>query len=256
MELANTVALVTGGAGGLGEAAVRRLTERGAHVVIADLADERGEKLAADLGAQARYCRTDVLDDASVQAAIAAAQEAGDLRTVVIAHGGFGANGRIVARDGSPLGLDGWNKTISLYLTGTFNVLRLTAAAISATEPDADGQRGVVIATTSIAAYEGQIGQASYAAAKAGVAGLVLVAARDLSAVGVRVVGIAPGTMGTPIMESVGPERLAKFAENIPFPKRLGRPDEYGKLAVSIAENDYLNGEVIRLDGAQRFTPK
>src|SRR5690606_3348047 len=150
----------------------------------------------------------------------------------------------------------GFSKTIDLYLTGTYNVLRLAAAGIGAADPDEDGQRGAVVMTASIAAFEGQIGQSAYAAAKAGVVGLTLVAARDLGALGIRVVTIAPGTMRTPIMESVGEEALARFGAAVPHPRRLGRPDEYAGLVRHVIENDYLNGEVIRLDGAQRFQPK
>jgi NAD(P)-dependent dehydrogenase (short-subunit alcohol dehydrogenase family) len=256
LELANSVVLVTGGAGGLGEAAARRVSAAGASVVIADIADERAEKLAADLGEKAVYARTDVTDEASVGAAVARAQELGAFRYAVIAHGGFGVAEKVVKRGGEPASLAGFTKTIDLYLTGTYNVLRIAAAAIATNEPDADGQRGAVVATSSIAAYEGQIGQSAYAAAKAGVVGLTLVAARDLGSLGIRVVTIAPGTMRTPIMESVGEEALAKFAANVPNPRRLGRPEEYAALVQHALENSYLNGETIRLDGAQRFGPR
>jgi NAD(P)-dependent dehydrogenase (short-subunit alcohol dehydrogenase family) len=256
MNLADSVVLVTGGAGGLGEAAVRELAAAGATVVIADLADEKAEKLAADLGSRAKYVRTDVTDEDSVGAAVAAAEQLGTLRGAVIAHGGFGVAEKVVGRDGNPAALEGFTKTIDLYLTGTFNVLRLAAAAIAKTEPDPDGQRGAVVATASIAAFEGQIGQIAYAAAKAGVVGMTIAAARDLGSLGVRAVTIAPGTMRTPIMESVGEDALAKFTANIPNPRRLGKPEEYAALARHILENSYLNGETIRLDGAQRFAPR
>jgi NAD(P)-dependent dehydrogenase (short-subunit alcohol dehydrogenase family) len=256
VELADSVVLVTGGAGGLGEAAVRRLAAACASVIIADLADDRAEKLAADLGSKAVYARTDVTDEASVAAAVARAQQLGAFRYAVIAHGGFGAAEKIVKRDGEPASLAGFTKTIDLYLTGTYNVLRIAAAAIAKNEPDADGQRGAVVATSSIAAFEGQIGQSAYAAAKAGVAGLTLVAARDLGSLGIRVVTIAPGTMRTPIMESVGADALAKFAASVPNPRRLGKPEEYAALVQHVLENSYLNGETIRLDGAQRFGPR
>ena len=256
MELAGNAALVTGGAGGLGEAVVRALAAAGSPVVIADLADEKGEKLAAELGDTVRYVRTDVLDDDAVQRAVDAAGELGPLRFAVTSHGGFGVAEKVVQRDGSPAGLAGFKKTVDLYLTGTYNVLRLAAAAIARTEPGDEGERGAVVTTASIAAFEGQIGQSSYAAAKGGVVGLTLAAARDLSSVGIRVVCIAPGTMRTPIMESVGEEALAKFSANVPFPKRLGLPAEYADLAVHALRNSYLNGETIRLDGAQRFQPR
>ncbi|HEX4189466.1 MAG TPA: SDR family oxidoreductase [Marmoricola sp.] len=256
MEQAQTAAIVTGGAGGLGEATVRALVADGVAVVIADLADDRGQALAEELGASTTYVRTDVLDDASVGAAIEAAGRLGVLRKVVTAHGGFGVAEKIVQRDGSPADRAGFTKTVDLYLTGTYNVLRLTAAAIATGEPGTDGERGAIVTTASIAAYEGQIGQSAYAAAKAGVVGLTLAAARDLSSVGIRVVCIAPGTMRTPIMESVGAEMLEKFGQAVPFPKRLGHPAEYAALVVHALSNPYLNGEVIRLDGGQRFGPR
>jgi NAD(P)-dependent dehydrogenase (short-subunit alcohol dehydrogenase family) len=256
VELANSVVLVTGGAGGLGEATVRRLAATGASVVIADLADDRAAKLAEDLGSKAIYVPTDVTDETSVADAVAQAERIGPFRYAVIAHGGFGVAEKIVKRDGTPAELAGFTKTVDLYLTGTYNVLRISAAAIAKNEPDADGQRGAVVATSSIAAYEGQIGQSAYAAAKAGVVGLTLVAARDLGSLGIRVVTIAPGTMRTPIMESVGEEALVKFAASIPNPRRLGKPEEYAALVQHVLENSYLNGETIRLDGAQRFGPR
>jgi NAD(P)-dependent dehydrogenase (short-subunit alcohol dehydrogenase family) len=253
MELAKNVVLVTGGAGGLGEATVRAAIAAGASVVIADLNDEKGEKLAAELGTSTRYVRTNVLDDGSVNRAIAAAGELGTFRFAVAAHGGFGVAQRVVQRDGSPADMESFRKTVDLYLNGTYNLLRLAAAAIAKTEPNEDGERGAVVTTASIAAFEGQMGQSAYSAAKGGVVGLTLVAARDLGAVGVRVVCVAPGTMRTPIMESVGEDALAKFSAAVPFPRRLGHPSEYGALVVHILANSYLNGETIRLDGAQRF---
>ncbi|WP_288049561.1 SDR family oxidoreductase [Nocardia sp.] len=256
MGLANSVALVTGGAGGLGEAVVRRIVDAGGSVVIADLADDRAEKLADELGSKVGYVRTDVTDEASVRAAVEAAAELGTLRHAVIAHGGFGVAEKVVGRDGSPSGLDGFTKTVDLYLTGSYNVLRLAAAAMAENVLDEDGQRGAVVMTASIAAYEGQIGQLAYSAAKAGVVGMTIVAARDLGALGIRVCTVAPGTMRTPIMESVGEEALKAFAANIPNPRRLGKPDEYGALVQHILENPYLNGETIRIDGAQRFGPR
>ncbi|MGW0356729.1 3-hydroxy-2-methylbutyryl-CoA dehydrogenase [Nocardia sp. 852002-20019_SCH5090214] len=256
MNLADSVVLVTGGAGGLGEAVVREVAAAGAAVVIADLADEKAEKLAADLGSKVKYVRTDVTDEDSVRNAVAEAGKLGTFRYAVVAHGGFGVAEKVVGKDGNPASLTGFTKTIDLYLTGTYNVLRIAAAAIAGTEPDEDGQRGAIVATASIAAFEGQIGQIAYSAAKAGVVGMTIVAARDLGSLGIRVVTIAPGTMRTPIMESVGDEALAKFAANIPNPRRLGKPEEYGALARHILENAYLNGETIRLDGAQRFTPR
>jgi NAD(P)-dependent dehydrogenase (short-subunit alcohol dehydrogenase family) len=249
------VVLVTGGVGGLGAATVRQLHAAGAAVVIADVADDKGRELASELGNKAAYVHTDVLDDATIEAAFAEADELGTLRYVVIAHGGFGVAERILKKDGSPATLDGFKKTIDLYLTGTYNVLRLAAAKIAKLEPNERGERGAIVMTASIAGYEGQIGQSAYSSAKGGVIGLTLVAARDLSSVGIRVNTIAPGTIRTPLMEMAPAEMLAKFAETVPFPKRLGRPDEYASLAQHLLENTYINGEVVRMDGAQRFQP-
>ncbi|MDZ7881428.1 MAG: SDR family oxidoreductase [Mycobacterium sp.] len=257
MSLTGKVVLVTGGAGGLGEATVRQLHQAGASVVIADLADEKGEALAAELGKSVAYVHTDVLDDAAVTAALEKSGELGEFRYVVIAHGGFGVAEKIVNRDGEPATIDGFKKTIDLYLTGTYNVLRLAAARIAKSEPHTeDGERGAIVLTASIAGYEGQMGQSAYASAKGGVIGLTLVGARDLAAVGIRVNTIAPGTIRTPLMELFGEDGLQKFAAAIPFPKRLGKPAEYGLLAQHLLENTYINGEIVRMDGAQRFQPK
>jgi NAD(P)-dependent dehydrogenase (short-subunit alcohol dehydrogenase family) len=258
MELAGTVAVVSGGTGGLGEAAVRALHTAGARVVIMDVAEDRARKVAEDLGERARAHAADVLDSDAVTEAFRIAAEWGELRTVVVAHGGPGVAERVVGWSGQPAALENFIGTVQAYLTGTYNVLRLGAAAIMRSIPieDLDGARGVVITTASIAAYEGQIGQAAYAAAKGGVISLTLAAARDLAAIGVRVCCIAPGTMRTPAMEGLGNEVLSAFAASVPFPKRLGHPAEYGALARHLAENDYLNGEVVRLDGAQRFAPR
>lgn len=257
MQLAGKSAVVTGGAGGLGEAAVRALVDAGARVVIADLADDRGKALEDALDGAARYVSTDVTVEDSVQAAVDAAGELGPLRVAVVVHGGHVEAGRIVGRSG-PLSLDGYRRTLEHYLTGTFNVMRLAAAGMGATEPDAEGGRGVVITTASIAGLEGQTGQVAYAAAKAGVIGMTLPAARDLSVLGVRVCTIAPGTFYTPAFGAHFTEEQAseRFGQGIQFPARMGRPVEYGTLVRSIAENDYLNGEVIRIDGALRFPPK
>ena len=249
-------AIVSGGAGGLGEATVRRLHSEGLGVVIADLAADKGKALADELGSRATFVSTDVTSEESVNEAIEQANQLGRLRYAVVAHGGFGVAQRIVGRDGSPADLAGFTKTIDLYLNGTYNMARLVAASVAAAEAFEDGERGAVVLTASIAGYEGQIGQSAYAAAKAGVIGLTIAAARDLSSVGIRVNTIAPGTMKTPMMESVGEEALAKFAANVPFPKRLGTPDEFADAAVFLLTNGYVNGEVMRLDGAQRFAPR
>jgi NAD(P)-dependent dehydrogenase (short-subunit alcohol dehydrogenase family) len=256
MSFEGDVVLVTGGVGGLGAATVRKLHGSGAAVVIADVADDKGTALADELGNKAAYVHTDVLDDATIEAAFAKADELGTLRYVVIAHGGFGVAERLLKKDGTPAALEGFKKTIDLYLTGTYNVLRLAAAKIARLEPNEKGERGAVVMTASIAGYEGQIGQSAYSSAKGGVIGLTLVGARDLSSVGIRLNTIAPGTIRTPLMEMAPEEMLAKFAETVPFPKRLGRPDEYASLAQHLLENTYINGEVVRIDGAQRFQPR
>lgn len=258
MALAGTTVLVTGGTGGLGEAVVRRFHAAGANVVIMDVSADRAAKLADDLGSRAVTRIGDVLDSEAVQGAFHVAVELGELRTVVVAHGGPGVAERIVNRAGRPAPLENFVATTQAYLAGTYNVVRLGAAAMarSSSPAEPDGARGVIITTASIAAYEGQVGQAAYAVAKGGVVSLTLAAARDLASAGVRVCCIAPGTIRTPAMESLGEDALAAFGASVPFPKRLGKPQEYAALAQHIAENGYLNGEVIRLDGAQRFAPK
>ncbi|WP_405854924.1 SDR family oxidoreductase [Streptomyces sp. NBC_01515] len=253
MQISGSSAVVVGGAGGLGAATVRRLHAVGAKVVVADLADEKGKALEQELGV--RYVRTDATSEDDVQAALAEAESAGPLRISVDAHGGPASGGRLVGKDGSPLDLAGFRTTIDVYLTGVFNVMRLAAAAIARQEP-AEGGRGVIVSTASIAAYEGQIGQLPYAAAKGGVVSMTLVAARDLSPLGIRVVTIAPGTFNTPAYGRAGDQLEAYWGPQIPYPKRMGLPVEYAGLVQHIVENDYLNGEVVRLDGALRFPPK
>lgn len=254
MQIAGNSALVVGGAGGLGEATVRRLVGAGAKVVVADLADDRGKALESELGV--RYVPTDATSEESVNAAIAEAEALGPFRISVDTHGGPAGGGRLVGKDGSPLGMEAFEKTITYYLTAVFNVMRLSAAAIARTEPLDEGGRGVIVNTASVAGYEGQIGQLPYSAAKGGVIGMTLVAARDLSPWGIRVVTIAPGTINTPAYGQAADQLEQYWGPQVPFPKRMGRSGEYAQLAQSIVENDYLNGEVIRLDGALRFPPK
>jgi len=253
MQISGSSAVVVGGAGGLGEATVRRLVAAGAKVVVADVADEKGKALEQEL--DVRYVRTDATDEGDVRAAMAEAEAMGPLRISVDTHGGPAIGGRLLGKDGEPLDLVGFRKTIEFYLTGVFNVMRLAAAAIARQEL-LDGSRGVIVSTASIAAYEGQIGQLPYAAAKGGVVSMTLVAARDLSPVGIRVVTIAPGTILTPAYGKAGDQLEAYWGPQVPHPKRMGRPAEYAALVQHICENDYLNGEVIRLDGALRFPPK
>ncbi|MEV0741240.1 SDR family NAD(P)-dependent oxidoreductase [Streptomyces sp. NPDC050549] len=253
MQISGSSAVVVGGASGLGEATVRRLHAAGAKVVVADLADEKGKALEQELGV--RHVRTDATVEDDVQAALAEAESTGPLRISVDAHGGPASGGRLVGKDGSPLDLAGFRTTIDVYLTGVFNVMRLAAAAMARREP-LDGGRGVIVSTASIAAYEGQISQLPYAAAKGGVVSMTLVAARDLSPLGIRVVTIAPGTFNTPAYGKAGDQLEAYWGPQIPYPKRMGLPAEYAGLVQHIVENDYLNGEVVRLDGALRFPPK
>ncbi|WP_416969648.1 SDR family oxidoreductase [Streptomyces sp. 4F14] len=255
MQIEGVAALVVGGAGGLGEATVRRLHAAGARIVVADLADAKGKELESELGV--RYVRTDATDADSVGAAVEEASSLGELRIAVDCHGGRASGGRLVGRDGSPMDLAGFRTTVDVYLTGVFNVLRLAAATIARTEPYGDdGGRGVVVMTSSIAAYEGQIGQLPYAAAKGGVSAMTLVAARDLSPLGVRVVSVAPGTVLTPAYGKAADQLEAYWGPQVPHPRRMGRPSEYAALVQHLCENDYLNGEVVRLDGGLRFPPK
>jgi NAD(P)-dependent dehydrogenase (short-subunit alcohol dehydrogenase family) len=256
MNIEGTVALIAGGGGGFGAATARRLHAAGASVVVCDLDEDKGQAVVKELGDRAAFARTDVTDEDSVQAAVAAAESAGPLRIAVIAHGGGGGT-RTLDRDNRPADQARFMKVLATYLGGTYNVLRLAAAAMARTTPLADGERGVIINTASIAAFEGTIGQAAYSAAKGGIVGLTLPAARDLAPVGVRVVTIAPGTFLTPAFGDADPAALeAKWSPAVPFPKRMGRAPEYAQLAQQIAENVYLNGETIRLDGALRFTPR
>jgi len=250
---ASTVALVTGGASGLGEATTRRLHEGGAAVVIVDLPSSAGQALAAELGDRARFSPADVRDESQVQAAIATAKELGVLR-IVVNCAGIGTPGRVVGRKG-PLDLESFRNVIDINLIGTFNVLRLTAAAMRENEP-VDGDRGIVVMTASIAAYDGQIGQAAYAASKGGIVGLTLSAARDLADTLIRVVTVAPGTFATPMLAGLPDEATAALEAQVPHPSRLGRPREYASLVAHIVDNGMLNGEVIRLDGALRMPPR
>jgi NAD(P)-dependent dehydrogenase (short-subunit alcohol dehydrogenase family) len=256
MDLNGRSALVTGGAGGLGGATVRHLAELGVGVAIFDRAADQAAELAKELGDGAVAVGGDVNDDDDVAAAIDAARSVGTFSLVVNIAGGGVGGGRTVGRDGTPHDKAAFVGTMEMNAFGTFNVTRLSAAAMAGNEPDEHGQRGVVVNTASIAGIEGQTGQLAYAAAKAAILGMTLPLARDLGAVGIRVCAIAPGTMGTPIMLSVPEELKQKLTESIIFPKRMGRPEEFALLVSSIAGNPYLNGENIRLDGALRFPPK
>jgi NAD(P)-dependent dehydrogenase (short-subunit alcohol dehydrogenase family) len=242
-------ALIAGGASGLGEATARELAARGARVTIADLNEERGAALASEVGGE--FVKADVTDEGQVQAAVEAA---GELR-LAVSCAGIGWAERTVKKDG-PAALAPFETVVRVNLIGTFNVLRLAAAAMAANEPDPEGERGVVVMTASIAAFDGQIGQTAYSASKGGVVGLTLPAARDLARLGIRVCTIAPGLFDTPLLAGLPDETRKALGEQIPFPPRLGRPDEYARLACQIAENGMLNGEVVRLDGALRMPPR
>jgi NAD(P)-dependent dehydrogenase (short-subunit alcohol dehydrogenase family) len=255
MELQGIGAFVSGGASGLGEATTRLLVERGARVAIADLNDEKAEALASELGDSVVALHCDVTSEDEVTEAVSLAVEAlGELR-LAVGCAGVGWAEKTVSKRG-PHQLQPFETVIRVNLIGMFNVLRLTAAAMNDNEPDAEGERGAVTMTASIAAFDGQIGQISYSASKAGIAGMTLPAARDLSSRGIRVNTIAPGLFDTPLLAALPEEARAALGAGIPFPQRLGRPAEYAKLAVSIAENTMLNGETIRLDGALRMPPK
>jgi NAD(P)-dependent dehydrogenase (short-subunit alcohol dehydrogenase family) len=256
VNLEGRVAIVTGGAGGLGSATVHRLVAAGMRVVVFDLAGDRAVELAQSLGDAATGVGGDASDDDDAAAAIAAAQSLGVLSVLANIAGGGVGGGRTVSRDGVPVAKEGFVKTLEVNAVSTFNMSRLAAAAMAQNEADEDGERGVIVNTASIAGLEGQTGQVSYATAKAAILGMTLPLARDLSAVGIRVCAIAPGTMGTPKMMMMPEAVRDKLVEGIQFPRRLGRPEEFAELVESIARNPYLNGENIRLDGALRFPPK
>jgi NAD(P)-dependent dehydrogenase (short-subunit alcohol dehydrogenase family) len=259
MQIRNHVFLVTGGASGLGAATARLLIAEGGSVVIADLDRAAGEKLAAELGSAARFALTDVTSEFDAQAAIDLALQAFGHLHCLVNCAGIAPSEKVVGRDG-PHRLESFAKTININLVGTFNMIRLAAAAIAKEEPGADGERGVIVNTASIAAFDGQIGQAAYAASKGGVAALTLPIARELARSGIRVVTIAPGIFETPLMSKLMaafPQEIQDgLAKSVPFPQRLGRPAEFAALVRHIVENVMLNGETIRLDGALRMGPR
>jgi NAD(P)-dependent dehydrogenase (short-subunit alcohol dehydrogenase family) len=255
MQIDGNTFLVSGGSSGLGTACVRLFAAAGGKVVIADLNRDAGEKLAAELGGQVRFTPCDVTDEASAASAVdVAVNQFGGLRGAVLCAG-IGVAERILGKSG-PHPLDSFTKVIRVNLIGIFNVMRLAAAAMSAAPPLPSGERGIIVCTASVAAFEGQIGQAAYAASKGGVVSLTLSAARELARFGIRVVTIAPGTFDTPLLAGLPEPARQSLAQQVPFPSRLGRPDEFAALARHIVENEMLNGEVIRLDGALRMGPK
>jgi NAD(P)-dependent dehydrogenase (short-subunit alcohol dehydrogenase family) len=255
MEIKGSAALISGGASGLGEATARVLAAAGATVVLADLNADKGKQLADEL--KGVFVECNVADEESVADAVAAAVDTGVPLRMGISCAGIGWASRIIGRDGSPHDLGIYKKVVEVNQIGTFNVMRHAAAAISKTEPlGDDGERGVLVNTASVAAFDGQIGQISYSASKGAVVGMTLPAARDLAPVGIRVCTIAPGLFDTPLLGQLPPDQRAALAKDVVFPKRLGRPEEYAKLVQAICEISYFNGEVFRLDGALRMPPK
>jgi NAD(P)-dependent dehydrogenase (short-subunit alcohol dehydrogenase family) len=253
MDLNGISAIVTGGASGLGGATARAMAAAGAKLTIVDVNREAAEAAARELGGIAAVC--DVANAEAAEQAFALARAAHGPARVLVNCAGIGTAGRIVGKEG-PLALGAYERVIRVNLIGTFNMLRLAAAEMSAAAPFADGERGVIINTASVAAYEGQVGQAAYASSKAGVVGLTLPAARELSRFGVRVVTIAPGLFMTPMMASLPAEIQKSLGDSVPYPPRLGAPEEYAALALHIVANRMLNGETIRLDGALRMAPR
>lgn len=253
MQLNGMAAIVTGGASGLGAATAAHLARLGCRVAVLDINAAAAEAKSAEIGGIGIGC--DVADASSAEAAVAAATHAHGVPRILVNCAGVGTAGRIVGRDG-PLRLEAFERVIRINLIGSFNLLRLAAAAMSAADPLEEGERGLIVNTASIAAYEGQVGQAAYAASKGGVVGMTLPAARELARSGIRVVTIAPGLFHTPMVEGLPPEVQASLGAGIPFPQRLGRPEEYAALVEHIATNRFLNGEVIRLDGALRMPPR
>lgn len=255
MNVEGKVALVTGGASGLGLATVQALLGAGASAVLVDLPSSDGETVAKELGERARFAAADVTNETEVQAAVDAALEAFGALHVVVNCAGVGFPGRVLTREGEPIDLERFEFVVRVNLIGSFNVIRLAAAAIARNEPE-DEERGVIVNTASIAAFDGQIGQAAYSASKGGIVGMTLPIARDLAKRQIRCVSIAPGTFDTPMLAGLPEEARQGLAADIPHPHRLGRPPEFAALVQHIVENPMLNGEVIRLDGALRMKPR
>ena len=255
MQIKDRVFIVTGGGSGLGAATARLLAAEGGKIVIADVNAEAGEEVRRELGASARFVRADIVQETDGQAVVAEAESAfGGLHGLANCAG-IGVAERVLGRE-APHRLDAFARVIGVNLIGTFNMIRLAAAAMARGAPDEGGERGVIVNTASIAAFDGQVGQAAYAASKAGVAGLTLPVARELARVGIRVVTIAPGLFETPMLASLPPDVQKALGDSVPFPQRLGQPREFAALVKHVVENPMLNGEVIRLDGALRMAPR
>lgn len=254
MNIQQQAALVTGGGSGLGEAVARQLAAQGAKVAVLDVNAANAQRVAAEIDGLA--CACDITDSSAVTAALDAAEAAHGPLRIVMNIAGIGTAKRVVQRDGSPAPLEDFERVVRINLIGTYNVIRLAVARIAKLEPLSDGERGVIVNTASVAAFDGQVGQEAYAASKAGVAGMTLPLARDLAQWGVRVCTIAPGLFATPLLQELPQDVQQSLAASIPFPKRLGAPDEFAALALHIVANGHLNGEVIRLDGALRMAPR
>ncbi len=254
MDLKDKGVLISGGASGLGAACARLFVEAGARVTVADLNAEVGAALVSELGDKARFVAMNVTDETTVQAAVQAAMDSGGL-DVTINCAGIGVSEKVLGREG-PASLANFNKVIQVNLLGTFNVIRLAAAVMSTNAPSEGGERGVIINTASVAAFDGQIGQAAYSASKGGIVGMTLPIARELARFGIRIVTIAPGIFDTPLLAGLPEQARISLGMQVPFPSRLGQPREYAALAKHIVENEMLNGEVIRLDGALRMAAK
>jgi NAD(P)-dependent dehydrogenase (short-subunit alcohol dehydrogenase family) len=255
MQIQNSTFLISGGASGLGAATARLLAQAGANIVIADINPDAGESTAAEIGEQARFVKTDVTDEGSVQNAVDAALDAFGQLNGAVNCAGIAIAERVLGRT-EVHDLQRFTKIITVNLIGTFNVIRLTAAAMAQNEPQASGERGVIVNTASVAAFDGQIGQAAYAASKGGVVSITLPVAREFARHGIRVMTIAPGIFDTPMLSVLPEKARISLGEQVPFPSRLGRPDEYAALVKHIVENEMLNGEVIRLDGSIRMAPR
>jgi NAD(P)-dependent dehydrogenase (short-subunit alcohol dehydrogenase family) len=255
MQLNDVKALITGGVSGLGLAVARKVVTSGGQAVLLDINDEAGAAVESELGGAVSYIRTDVTDEQAVIDAINMAVDHMGLINVAINCAGIIGAGRVLGRE-APMPLDFFSKTIQINLVGSFNVIKAAGAAMESNEPGAEGERGVIVSTASVAAYEGQIGQAAYSASKGGIVGMTLPIAREFARIGVRVNTVAPGIFWTPMVDGMPEHVQESLSASIPFPSRLGKPEEYAELVAHIVENGYINGETIRLDGAVRLAPK